>query len=84
MRLQVLDQEGKGYEASDVKFATSQKPSWAKDTNGLRKQIGNFTAIFIFIFGSDSYLVQQLSSWNCHINENKLCYDELILRKETF
>ena len=71
--LQVLEQEGKGYEASDVKFATSQKPSWAKDTKSLRKQIGNFTAIYILIFGYDSYLVQQLSSWNHHIHENELC-----------
>ena len=78
LKLHLLEREGKGYDAEDVKNATIQKLSWTMDINGMRKQIDNFRAICGLIFGEKSHLYNKIQSWITHINEYKNYYEDYL------
>ena len=76
LRLHVLEEEGRGYDDKDIDSVTSQTPKWTFNITGLRKQIRNFAEICSLIFGKNSILVRNLSSWDSHILLNEQSYEE--------
>ena len=66
--------EGKGLTETDFKDAIKCSYHFPTNAHELQTQIQNFIGLLGIIFGTDSLLVSQVSTWDSHIQDNFIMY----------
>ena len=84
LRLNVLEEECRGYEDKDIESISSQTHASTFNITGMKKQIKNFTEVCALIFGKNSLLTNNLKLWDSHILMNEKSYEEHQISQKYF
>jgi len=67
-------EEGRGLIEDDFREAMKYSYCFPKSAYELQTQIQNFAGLLSALFGQESYVAQQVTSWDCHIQQFLMSY----------